>query len=235
VASKGDGGHMIAPSRYRSIQKLGHALARPLGGDDFAPLRADHVEALPMRGLLRSVLHVGLKLCMLAAAFLVSEAPASALPTTYAETGRLFTQFVAPYDGAMQMDGSITFPTPLPDNLTLQNFAVGFGGSYSFSDGVMNYDLTNSSPVDLLFATDQNGNIVSWQMEIFSNAGPILLSQNLPSVPDPGFDKVLSSGAQQLALSDGPATWTVVPEPAVSALSLVGLSILAGVMRQGRS
>jgi hypothetical protein len=171
---------------------------------------------------------------MLAAVF-VSDAPASSIPTTYAETGRLFAQFVTPYDGTMQVDGSVTFPTPLPDNLTLRNLATGFAGSYSFSDGVMNYDLTNSSLVDLTLSTGQNGNIVAWQIELFSNAGPILLSQNLPSAGDPGFDKVLSSSAQQLALSDGAATWTVVPEPAVSVLSLVGLSILAGVIRRRRT
>jgi hypothetical protein len=154
------------------------------------------------------------------------------------ETGRLFTQFVSPYDGTMQIDGSVTFPTPLPANLTLQNLAASFeakGGSYSFFDGMMTYDPTDSTPVDLLFATDKNGNITAWQVEIFSNAGPIILSQNLPSVPDPGFDKVLSSDAQQLALSDGPATWTAVPEPAVSTLTALGLSVLGAALRRSRT
>jgi hypothetical protein len=150
------------------------------------------------------------------------------------ETGRLFTVFMSPYDGSMQIDGSVTFPTALPANMSLQNFATSFatnGGTYSFSDGVMSYDMSDSTPVDLLFATDKNANIVAWQVEIFSNAGPIILLQNLPSVPDPGFDKVLSGSAQQLALSDGPATWTVVPEPAISVLTafgLAGLGVAAG-------
>ncbi|HBZ69969.1 MAG TPA: hypothetical protein DEP35_09640 [Deltaproteobacteria bacterium] len=102
----------------------------------------------------------------------------------------------------------------------------------------MTYDLTNSTPADLLFATDKSGNITAWQVEIFSDAGPILLLQSLPSIPGSGFDKVLSSGAQQLALSDGPATWTdpqVVPEPAVFTLSVLGLSALAAAKRRIRT
>ena len=191
-----------------------------------------------MRQLSPSISRLGLKLCTLAALLLVWDAPASALPVTYVETGRLFTSFVTPYDGTMQVDGTVTFPTPLPDNLKLQNFAAGFGtggGSYSFSDGVMNYTLSNSTLGDLQVATDQNGNVVAWQVEIFSDAGPMILSQNLPSVSGSGFDKVLSSSAQQMALSDGPATWSVVPEPAVAALALTGLSMLALVTRRGRS
>ena len=191
-----------------------------------------------MRKLSPSISRLGLRLCTLAALLLVWDTPASALPFTYEETGRLFTSFVAPYDGTMELDGTVTFPTPLPDNLKLQDFATGFGtggGSYSFSDGVTNYTLSNSTLGDLQLSTDQNGNVVAWQVEIFSNAGPMVLSQNLPSVPGSSFDKVLSSSAQQVALSDGPATWTVVPEPALSALALTGLSILALVMRRGRT
>jgi hypothetical protein len=207
-------------------------------GTIFAPLRADDVEVIPMRKLSPSISRLGLRLCTLAALLLVWDTPASALPVTYEETGRLFTSFVAPYDGTMELDGTVTFPTPLPDNLKLQDFATGFGtggGSYSFSDGVTNYTLSNSTLGDLQLSTDQNGNVVAWQVEIFSNAGPMVLSQNLPSVPGSSFDKVLSSSAQQVALSDGPATWTVVPEPALSALALTGLSILALVMRRGRT
>jgi hypothetical protein len=67
----------------------------------------------------------------------------------------------------------------------------------------MNYNLTHSTPVDLRFSTDNSANITAWQVEIFSNAGPFVLSQNIPSVQNSGFDKVLSSGAQQLALHPG--------------------------------
>jgi hypothetical protein len=166
---------------------------------------------------------------------LLWSAPASSLPTTYEESGQQFTVFLPPYDGTMQIDSSITFAVPLPANLKFQNFASTFqasGGTYSFFDGVLDYNLANSTPVALGFSTDNKANITAWQVEIFSNAGPILLSQNIPSVQNSGFDKVLSSGAQQLALSDGPATWAVVPEPAVLALSAFGLLILAAVERR---
>jgi hypothetical protein len=99
----------------------------------------------------------------------------------------------------------------------------------------MTYDLTNSTPVDLRFSTDQAAKIVAWQVEIFSNAGPIILLQNIPSIPNSGFDKVLSSSAQQLALSNGPATWDVVPEPSVLSLSALGLSVLAAAARSKRT
>jgi hypothetical protein len=207
-------------------------------GTIFAPLRADAGEVIPMRTLSPSISRVGLKLCTLAALLLVWDAPASALPVTYQEIGRLFTSFVTPYDGTMHMDGTVTLPTPLPDNLKLQDFAAGFGtggGSYAFSDGVMDYTPSDSTLGDLQFATDQSGKVVAWQVEIFSNAGPMILSQNLPSVSGSGFDKVLSGSAQQLALSDGPATWTEVPEPAASALALTGLSVLALGMRRKRT
>jgi len=178
---------------------------------------------------------VGLKLWVLVATSLLWSTSASSLPATYLEAGLLYTQFSTPYDGTMQLDGSITFPMPLSANLTMQDFTSGFvasGGSYSFFDGVVTYDLSNSSPMDLLFATDANGNIVGWQVEIFSNAGPILLSQNIPSVSGSGFDKVLSSSAQQLALSNGAAIWDVVPEPSVLTLSALGLSVLIATRRR---
>jgi len=185
----------------------------------------------------RRVACVGLNLGVLTTALLLWAPEASSLPATYLETGRGFTVFSTPYDGTMQIDGGVTFPMSLPANLTLQDFASGFvtsGASYSFFDGVMNYDLTNSTPVELRFSTDQTASIVAWQVEIFSNAGPIILLQNIPSVPNSGFDKVLSSSAQQLALSDGPATWDVVPEPSVLTLSALGLSVLATVTRSKR-
>jgi len=166
--------------------------------------------------------------------------PGASLAATYRETGRLFTHFMPPYDSTKQIDGSITFAMPLAANITLQNFAPGFeasGGTYSFFDGIMNYNLANSSPANLIFATDSSAKITAWQVEIFSNAGPIILLQNIPSVPNSGFDKVLSGSAQQLALSDGPATWAVVPEPTVLTLSAVGLSVLAAATHSanGRS
>jgi len=165
-----------------------------------------------------------------AAMFLLWAAPASSLPTVYQETGDPFMQFLPPYDGSMQIESTVTFATPLPANLISQDFAPSFeasGDTYSFFDGVVTYNLTNSTPVDLRFSTNNSGNITTWQVEIFSNAGPIILSQNIPSIPDSGFDKVLSSSAQQLALSGGPATWAVVPEPAVLTLSALGLFVLA--------
>ena len=170
-----------------------------------------------------------------AAMFLLWAGSASSLPTIYQETGDPFTVFLPPYDGTMQIESSVTFATPLPANLMSQNFATSFeasGDTYSFFDGVMTYNLANSTPVDLRFSTDGSGNISAWQVEIFSDAGPIILSQNIPSVPDSGFDKVLSSSAQQLALSGGPATWAVVPEPAVLTLSALGLLVLAAAKQR---
>jgi len=190
-----------------------------------------------LRRYSRRMACVGLNLGVLSAILLLWAPAASSLPATYLETGRTFTVFSTPYDGSMQIDGSVTFAAPLPANLTLQDFSSGFatsGGSYSFFDGVMSYDLTNSTLADLRFSTDQTANIVAWQVEIFSNAGPIILLQNIPSVPNSGFDKVLSSSAQQLALSDGPASWDVTPEPSVLSLSALGLFVLAAATQSKR-
>jgi hypothetical protein len=181
---------------------------------------------------------IGSKFSVLSAALFLWASPAASLPVTYLDTGLLFTDFVTPYDGSMSIDGSVTFSTALPANLTLQNFTTNLeasGGTYSFFDGVTTYDPSNSTPNDLLFSTDKNANITAWQVEIFSNAGPIILLQNLPSVPDPGFDKVLSSAAQQMALTDGPATWDVTPEPSVLTLSALGISLLAAGARRRSS
>jgi hypothetical protein len=108
-----------------------------------------------------------------AAMCLLCAAPASSLPTTYEEARDRFTAFVPPYDGTMQIESSITFAVPLPASLTFQDFAPAFeasAGTYSFFDGVMNYNLANRTSVDLRISTDNSGNITAWQVEIFSNA-----------------------------------------------------------------
>ena len=86
-----------------------------------------------MRGVCYRIGRLGFNLSVPATILLLWAAPAPSLPIAYMETGRLFTVFTSPYDGSMQIDGSVTFPTALPANLSLQNFATSFatnGGTY---------------------------------------------------------------------------------------------------------
>lgn len=99
----------------------------------------------------------------LAALFALVAAATKADDTTYTYTSSPYTDWSVfvpcPSTNICETTGTLTFATPLPDNMSPQTVTPE---SYSFTDGITVLDNTNSSILELELGTNASGQITEW-------------------------------------------------------------------------
>lgn len=164
-------------------------------------------------------------------AWVVLAPPAAATPVVYSYTGGLYTTFVAPYTGAMRIEGTITFSGPLAPSAT--SYLTTYT-DFSFTDGVRTYGV-GTLDVSTTVTTDAAGMIVG--STIFAGYIPftfmsstVLASINITNTGS--FVETSESVPVVLARSTSPGVWTLIPEPSTLLLCAVGTSLLAATRRR---
>lgn len=157
---------------------------------------------------------------------------AAASPITYYYTGSQFTSFSGSASCAASqcnLTGSMTLANPFG--------AFAFSDptsptAFSFTDGHVTFDNTNSSLINSLFATDGSGNITAWVISGQLNSSGITWYQsvNWPQSPTGDLIQLGGQGDEQsfLAGSWSSTAPVTTPEPATWALLATGLLGLAG-------
>jgi len=184
-----------------------------------------------------------MKLTMIALAAAVFSANGLLADVTYNYTGSDFNTVSAPYTTSDLVTGTITFATPLADNLSFQTVTPL---SLTLSDGQQIFNLSDAGFSGLAeLATDGSGNITQWFVLL---QGPLLTlpdSSNtrntIETVSEPGeiFDSGhfydSSLGAEYIANGDvanGAGAWTLetaaAPEPRMVVFMLIGMFVCAG-------
>jgi len=188
----------------------------------------------------------------------ISVTPQIKADTTYTYTGNQLTNFIegsCPVQSDPQvcppvnycppicsMDASITFSTPLGDNLN--NVFVMPGDFKFYVPGFPEATQTpaNSLPGAFNFSTNVSGQIINWNIFVqgafgFFNYDTYNMSASCPTCAPFADDNVFGYAGEGISSNmDDPGTWTVsttaagVPEPSAVTLLLagiIGLSTLA--------
>ena len=161
-----------------------------------------------------------LALTGVAALSLAHPASVQAVPTTYNYTGNHFTEVEPPYTTDMFVTAMVTLAGPLGANMPLTHVNPT---AFTFFDGVQTLNSTNShpNPFAFSFATNANGEIIAWAVEV--DGGP----SSIFTFNDSGdgghtFDAIGSN-------RDSPGVWiqgNATPD-AGSTLSLMTLTLMA--------
>lgn len=185
---------------------------------------------------------------VLLAGLLLSPAIPAVADTTYTYTGNGFTQLDSgtSYTSSSSITGSITFASPLDPDLGNQ-FMAGFVFaspitylSFSFSDGLQT--ITNATAVNPIIniATDDQGNIIAWQIDVGDFAGnyEIFFNSHTILYTASGNDGATFNGIY--GGNSTPGTWSLVggsqpvlaPEPSSLAFLITGVVGVAGAARK---
>lgn len=168
--------------------------------------------------------------CVLAFATLFAlAAKATKADDTYTYASSPYTNWYVfvpcPDTNICETTGSLTFATPLPDNMPLQTVTPE---SYSFTDGVTVLDSTNSSILNLELATNASGQITEWSyfftqgdpaVDLFELCGDSTeFACGLAGLQTPGLDYYDQAEydindspnffIEYAVSSGGPGTWT---------------------------
>jgi hypothetical protein len=171
---------------------------------------------------------IGLLSCAMLCAITVSSANAE----TYDYTGHGFTSVSSPYTASDFVAGSMSFTSPLADNLS--NIQVA-PDSFSFSDGFQTVTLGTSSNFSFFVSTDASGHITGWNIEVFANACAIAdnciieTNTNSPNAQDIGEIAFPDGSIGSGSVTNDPGTWipvTPTPLPAALPLFAAGLGAL---------
>ena len=167
--------------------------------------------------------------CTLLSAASISLANAA----TYDYTGNLFTSATGPYTTGDSVAGSMTFTSPLADNLSSSPVTPN---TFLFSDGVQTVMQGTSSGSSFSVSTNALGEISGWNIVLFSNtclfanSCVVQTNTNSPNAQDIGEIALAGGFIAFGSVTNNPGTWTtpVTPTPLPAALPLFagGLGVM---------
>jgi len=171
--------------------------------------------------------------------FLWGAAPPTAADTILQYTGMSYnTPPFAGYTDSMSISGTITLApgVTLPPNSFINPATHPAAlSAWSFSDGLVHYDQTNSAFLSQDFiSTDATGQINAWSLSLAQNTDEPLPGICIGAGPGfggcndflpPTFSDVVGQG-ELLAASLTPGSWSIVPEPTTLMLTALGLCLL---------
>jgi len=178
-----------------------------------------------MKTLVFAAIRCSLMFAAVAAFSLAYPASVQAVPTTYQYTGNPFTDVSGSYTTSDFVTAMVTLAGPLGANMPLTHVNPT---AFTFFDGVQTLNSTNShpNPFAFSFATNANGEIISWRVEVDGGGSSIFTINDDPLGPpgDGGHtsDAHGSNRANPGVWSKGNAT----PD-AGSTLSLMTLTLMA--------
>jgi hypothetical protein len=168
----------------------------------------------------------------------------------YNDTGNDFTFAQAPYSTSDFLSASLTFASPLPDNLSYTSEADALI-SWSVTDQIDTLDDRNAYIHRANFATNAAGVIVAWDLSVdnygVSPTPPIVyelwtsncLQYGCASPKDLRGLPIFEGSGENPLNSNSPGTWGEVsvaaPEPVSVALVVIGLAFLLLGWRTGKS
>jgi len=177
-----------------------------------------------MKTLIPAAIRCSLMFTAVAALSIVYPASVQAVPTTYQYTGNPFTFVTGPYTTSMFVTVMVTLAHPLHTNMPLTHVNPT---AFTFFDGVQTLDITNSHPnsVAFDFATNANGEIILWDLEV--DGGP----SSIFTFNRPGHGPI-DGGHNDVGLgrNSGPAgVWSqgIATPDTGSTLSLMTLTLMA--------
>jgi hypothetical protein len=159
----------------------------------------------------------------LAALSVAYPASVQAVPTTYHYTGNPFTEVHGVYTTNDFVTAMVTLAGPLGANMPLTHVNHT---AFTFFDGVQTLNSTNSHPnlIAFSFATNANGEIISWAVEADGGGSSIFTFNDDLGAADGGHtsDAIGSS-------RDSPRVWIqgIATPDAGSTLSLMTLTLMA--------
>jgi hypothetical protein len=175
-----------------------------------------------MKTLIPAAISCSLMLTAVAALSVVYPASVQAVPTTYQYTGNPFTTFVPPYTASDFVTAMVTLAGPLGANMPLTHVNPT---AFTFFDGVQTLNSTNShpNPIAFSFATNANGEIISWDVEV--DGGP----SSIFTFSEPGRGDGGHISADLGENRDMPGVWSqgIATPDAGSTLSLMTLTLMA--------
>ena len=151
---------------------------------------------------------------------------------TYTYTGNLFSGFsgyTCTGVGECGIAGYFVLDAPLAASM---NFSPAIPATYSYTDGVAEFDPTNST-AGLYMETDATGNITGWNVNFFGSGGARIESTGSVDVG------LINSNDEAFVYN--PGTWQVseqvsaVPEPPSSLLLGSGILGLLGLAYRRRT
>ena len=152
--------------------------------------------------------------------------PASvqAVPTTYHYTGNNFTDvFGSLYTTSDFVTAMVTLMGPLGANMPLTHVNPT---AFTFFDGVQTLNSTNShpNPIAFSFATNANGEIISWRVEVDGGGSSIFTINDVLGAGDGGHTSE-AIGSNR----DSPGVWSqgIATPDTGSTLSLTTLTLMA--------
>ena len=179
-----------------------------------------------MKTLIPAAIRRSLMFTAVAALSLAYPASVQAVRTTYRYTGNPFTNVGGfGYTTSDFVTAMVTLANPLPPNAPLTQVTPL---AFSLSDGVQTITNLNATAFTFQFATDGDGTINQWGVDVFlfSTIGGEILTRTIPpNVADAG---ALLDGISFGFNNDDPGAWAggAVPD-AASTLSLLSLSLTA--------
>jgi hypothetical protein len=163
------------------------------------------------------------------AVVILSVSAVQAVPTTYSYTGNPFTSATTPYTTSMFVTAMVTLAGPLGPNMPLTHVDPT---AFTFFDGVQTLNSTNShpNPIAFSFATNANGEIISWRVEVDGGGSSIFTINDVLGAGDGGHTSE-AIGSNR----DSPGVWSqgIATPDTGSTLSLTTLTLMAfGLVRR---
>jgi hypothetical protein len=176
-----------------------------------------------MKTLIPAAIRCSLMFTAVAALSVVYPVSVQAVPTTYHYTGNHFTDVTDPYTTSDFVTAMVTLAGPLGANMPLTHVNPT---AFTFFDGVQTLNSTNShpNPIAFSFATNANGEIISWAVEVDGGGSIFTFNDVLGAV-----DGAHISGGVVSRNRDDPGVWSqgnATPD-AGSTLSLMTLTLMA--------
>jgi hypothetical protein len=184
-----------------------------------------------MKTLIPAAIRCSLMFTGVAALSLAYPTSVQAVPTTYQYTGNNFTDvFGSLYTTSDFVTAMVTLAGPLGANMPLTHVNPT---AFTFFDGVQTLNSTNShpNPIAFSFATNANGEIISWDVEV--DGGP----SSIFTFSEPGRGDGGHISADLGENRDMPGVWSqgIATPDAGSTLSLMTLTLMALGLGAGSS